>query len=720
MSSWAREIATGYAAGSAIGQDFRENSARRRINKNLQKAQAMESQIVQLAKTDPEAAKQMETQLGGFIGEAYSSAQRLNALTGDESGSKYYDTALSQYDPYRDYAGKSKNLLRRTTDNTGLTAPEAPAPEATAPAPVDGAIAATNVDAPLQNLEPANVRGPSSPMAVSPELQGLQNERRWRERAAALGKYSPYDKLGTSEAITARAVNEIYGQIDEPAQSAMKRGSMNEAEANKIAAGISTMAIYVPQLKGAYVSVAGNETVGFSIYVDPDGEGGDEGYSINANGDPDNNISSLKQFEERVRSYRNPSAILDNRIGAEQRSIEEQKERDKEATKVWTNLIDKLPSMFDKTGLDPATLLGGIQKLDNSGWKISPAADHQESFATIPDIGEGEVLVNVRTAEDGRVLYTSRVSPDKESTGVSRTIYRDSEGNVLEGEALSSYTGADNGKFLTQFAKAQQTLSESQMSFLFDTVNTVTRAIAQGQVPQVNFETQSEKAARGNKATASPASLDLPRDSGKRDESGFPVAGRGNNIGARNNNPLNLKSVGGGFREFGNVDSGFEAATNQLMRYYEGKGVAGRPLRTVKDIISKWAPPKNDKGGIENDTARYIEDVSQWMGVDPREEIDLRDPNVMRSLLEAMAFKETGWRNPSGAPANSAQLATTPPKSAVPARPQSVANVGDDAPDESGRKMQVAGQGKGIFPMAFADGGTVAIPDDLLNLLKVD
>jgi hypothetical protein len=60
----------------------------------------------------------------------------------------------------------------------------------------------------------------------------------------------------------------------------------------------------------------------------------------------------------------------------------------------------------------------------------------------------------------------------------------------------------------------------------------------------------------------------------------------------RNNNPGNIRPVGGGgFRSFGSALEGWQAMKNQLMRYFTGK-TTGRLLRTVQDIVSTWAPAR--------------------------------------------------------------------------------------------------------------------------------
>ncbi|MFC7509806.1 hypothetical protein ACFQUX_26740 [Pantoea stewartii] len=80
---------------------------------------------------------------------------------------------------------------------------------------------------------------------------------------------------------------------------------------------------------------------------------------------------------------------------------------------------------------------------------------------------------------------------------------------------------------------------------------------------------------------------------------------------------------------------------NQLMRYFTGK-TTGKALQTITDIVSTWAPSS------ENDTGKYISDISKWMGVSPDVALNLNNPQVMTSLMQSMARKEgfSNWNSP--------------------------------------------------------------------------
>ncbi|EFB3303836.1 hypothetical protein FP308_12515 [Escherichia coli] len=129
--------------------------------------------------------------------------------------------------------------------------------------------------------------------------------------------------------------------------------------------------------------------------------------------------------------------------------------------------------------------------------------------------------------------------------------------------------------------------------------------------------------------------------------------GEGNTLADRNNNPGNIRPVGGGgFRAFGSALEGWEAMKNQLMRYFTGK-TTGRRLQTIMDIVSTWAPAADN-----NDPAKYARDVAGWMGVSPTAALNLSDPNTMAMLMQSMSRKEgySNWNSPLAHQAAGAQV----------------------------------------------------------------
>ena len=112
--------------------------------------------------------------------------------------------------------------------------------------------------------------------------------------------------------------------------------------------------------------------------------------------------------------------------------------------------------------------------------------------------------------------------------------------------------------------------------------------------------------------------------------------------GIRNNNPGNIrhgekweglsdKQTDSSFCVFKTPEYGIRAMAKILLNYQKKYG-----LKTIKQIISRWAPPN------ENDTQSYIKSVSAAVGVLPDDEISLNNKNVMMSLIKAIIKHENG------------------------------------------------------------------------------
>lgn len=116
------------------------------------------------------------------------------------------------------------------------------------------------------------------------------------------------------------------------------------------------------------------------------------------------------------------------------------------------------------------------------------------------------------------------------------------------------------------------------------------------------------------------------------------------NLAEHCNNPLNLRfskrnnwqgQTGEykGFCVFKSVAYGFRAAYLNLCSYFR------RDIRTVRDIITRWAPPS------ENSTEQYIRFVSDDCMIDPDKKLtnqSIHDYWTMIMILRAMAKMECG------------------------------------------------------------------------------
>lgn len=94
--------------------------------------------------------------------------------------------------------------------------------------------------------------------------------------------------------------------------------------------------------------------------------------------------------------------------------------------------------------------------------------------------------------------------------------------------------------------------------------------------------------------------------------------------GIRNNNPGNIRFDGtkwrgligddGAFCIFDTPENGVRAIARILLKYQArtgSPGMGGNGLDTIREIISRWAPP------TENNTESYILSVAKSLGVTP-------------------------------------------------------------------------------------------------------
>lgn len=112
--------------------------------------------------------------------------------------------------------------------------------------------------------------------------------------------------------------------------------------------------------------------------------------------------------------------------------------------------------------------------------------------------------------------------------------------------------------------------------------------------------------------------------------------------GIRNNNPLNIRIGNTWLGEVPNpTDSEFEQFVSPFYGLRAAFVILRRYIRryhrdTIEKIISAWAPAS------ENDTKKYIENVSKITGIDSRALIIFDDREKLCKIVSAMAQQENG------------------------------------------------------------------------------
>lgn len=119
--------------------------------------------------------------------------------------------------------------------------------------------------------------------------------------------------------------------------------------------------------------------------------------------------------------------------------------------------------------------------------------------------------------------------------------------------------------------------------------------------------------------------------------------------GIRNNNPLNIRKgndwigerkiqTDPAFEQFETMQYGIRAAFIILRQYMTGYWGITQKDDTIEKIIKRWAPDK------ENPTKKYIQYVSNFMGISPNEPISFKSERTMVKLVDAMIAFECGQR----------------------------------------------------------------------------
>lgn len=116
--------------------------------------------------------------------------------------------------------------------------------------------------------------------------------------------------------------------------------------------------------------------------------------------------------------------------------------------------------------------------------------------------------------------------------------------------------------------------------------------------------------------------------------------------GIRNNNPLNIRNNehthwkgevnaidknDKSFEEFESMQHGYRAAFVCIRTYVKKYG-----LRTISQIINRWAPPN------ENHTEIYLMAVCKDLNISPDSMVEINNKNFMINLAAAMFRVENG------------------------------------------------------------------------------
>ena len=110
------------------------------------------------------------------------------------------------------------------------------------------------------------------------------------------------------------------------------------------------------------------------------------------------------------------------------------------------------------------------------------------------------------------------------------------------------------------------------------------------------------------------------------------------------NNPANLKTADGkSFRSFTTLNEAHKAYAEQLVRYFQGTGVAeGRKAKTIRDVVNLWRPASDRRGAKDISQENYVKIVSETVGYDADTPLNVmtKDPKVIAKMIQAITRVE--------------------------------------------------------------------------------
>lgn len=204
---------------------------------------------------------------------------------------------------------------------------------------------------------------------------------------------------------------------------------------------------------------------------------------------------------------------------------------------------------------------------------------------------------------------------------VSENVYKyrqKKEGKVLEGQFDPTKV---SGSIFKQIMGAVEAKRGGDISNIYG-----------GAVEAAKFDIQQKEEERKAKAAEEAKKFELLKQ--KIDLGIDSVYIPTGTLADKNNNPGNLRFVGqagatqgdGGFAKFNTPEDGWLALQNQI-RLDQSRGL------TLAQFVEKYAP------STENDTNLYIQQMSQWLGVDPNVPLASLDYEL---VAEQVAKKESG------------------------------------------------------------------------------
>lgn len=644
-------FAGGYQSGATVGASLGNRWNEMRMNSNAKKLAKAEKELVDAGIIDEATGELVDNKALDVQPEFKQAIQ-----TREDLRNKLKQRVLKTAAHGQDADALLEVALRRFD-------PYGPAP-----------TKAPYADAESTDMEGKPFKEGDNAISFSGSPDPVRSERLIAQRR---GRIMDTDTAAKMEEVGRKAAPLIYGQI-EPYLRKVQEGTATDSDIQHIGSGLQALTIYNPAWRGSTVQYSPKDK---SFFIPTPG-GGDTGELI-----PLAKIPMVK--EDFINIALGPSGALERGYNLELKNDAEQKARDAEANKAMVDLGKLLIPVLGSEGAT-ATALATLSRTQGAGWKYEPVdPEVADSFKKVGI----ENVVSVQPPNGPK--YFTGVNPKASAGGTDAptNVWYDIQGNRVDDATIQKVFGGESenvSSVLSAIAKNK----DANVGAIFSLMNTLSGAISTGRPAQFDY-----------KPNDAPSAI-APR--GGAPHAGFP-SDTSKNIGARNNNPGNIKDPKTGeFRKFNTPEEGLAAMKHQLSLYASGQSKAAglRKLNTIADILSVYAPASDN-----NDLGSYAKVVSEALGVAPNTPLNLADPAQLDALALAMAKHETGYE--PGTPSLSVKpnptlkvqaptVAALPPRKATSPREQELLG-----------QQRIKGQ-----PTAMADGGTVTIPPALLDFLR--
>lgn len=685
-------LARGIATGAVVGEGLGNRWLQHKTNSGAKKAAKIQEQLAGMGVLDDEGnvsadyANDAEIQglvaeRNKYIGGFHDSVQNLNSR--GAGGDAYANASLARYAP----------------KNMGIPAPAAPAQGAPGTSLDEAAAAVAGAD--TQDLDTIEVKPFKEGAALADPYENQRRALDWRKQISAVSGHA-YDSPEVREKVGSAAAAHVYGQIQDNIQR-LASGEYNQTDVDRVAGGLRTLSLHHPALKGA------------NIYVIPSAKA----FAFDFPGEEDDTeirqipFSAMGEaqtyFEQAMAG---PSTALPNIMASKSAEAERRSTALVEDTKqkyaVAIELFKDNPAAKQVVIADATLKSAGIESGAVTPDEIAALNASEDAGGLLPGV---EFRTKAKLGDGGTYYVGRRALQSASGEPVYETVYVDAARGkeVPEAEFTAAVEAFRKGagSSVTSAFNMQAQARADQYKMAMDVLNTATAQSAGGNFMML----QGQRAAPAAAVPApGPAASGGPTASTGAPSAGFEAALSnmwGTEGGLNMSDQTTGMPVNFGIDQKANPDIDVPNLTREgaaqiyKERYWDKYDIGSLPPAMQEMAFDAVVNQGNigkklidAAGGDVNKLAQLRKAEYQRLAQADPEKYGPSLKSWLRRVDERLARANAGAQD-----AGSRLAAIAPPQARA---PMTVAQVGDDAPDESNTPMRVAMR---------ADGGVMLSPD---------